>query len=229
MDVEKTPAPACTCPSGDGSLRSPCPAHGALPAIKLQHEPLGFVLFPLSPAAVAPHVVEYIVGFDFDEVRDVYGERFAVFWQGLVALFLGQPSAQATLAARQPGAPVAWLIHWSHIPLEAPEVTTSASRVDAVSALTDPPRIEPLYAASPAQGIDLGQQRPLIARSLAEWHEDDGNVMWWAWCGQDWAGEPAWCGTPNDSDWPGYHTHWTQQPVEPALIDRRDATPGVSS
>jgi hypothetical protein len=41
--------------------------------------------------------------------------------------------------------PVAWLIHWSKIPLEAPEVTTSASRVDAVSALTGPPRIEPLY------------------------------------------------------------------------------------
>jgi hypothetical protein len=41
--------------------------------------------------------------------------------------------------------PVAWLIYWSNIPLEAPEVTTSASRVDAVSALTGPPRIEPLY------------------------------------------------------------------------------------
>lgn len=63
------------------------------------------------------------------------------------------------LAARQPGAqvPRAWLIHWSHIPLESTEVTTSASRVDAVNALTDPPRIEPLYAAPPAQGIDLGQ------------------------------------------------------------------------
>ena len=85
-------------------------------------------------------------------------------------------------------------------------------------------------AAPPAQGIDLGQQRPLIARSLAEWHEDDGNVMWWAWCGQDWAGEPAWCGTPNDSDWPGYHTHWTQHPVQPALIDgQRDAAPGVGN
>lgn len=81
----------------------------------------------------------------------------------------------------------------------------------------------------PAQGIDLGQQRPLIARSLAEWHEDDGNVMWWAWCGRDWAGEPAWCGTPNDSDWPGYHTHWTQHPAKPALIGQRDAAPGVGN
>lgn len=84
-------------------------------------------------------------------------------------------------------------------------------------------------AAPPAQGIDLGQQRPLIARSLAEWHENDGNVMWWAWCGRGWAGEPAWCGTPNDSDWPGYHTHWTQHPSQPALIDQRDAAPGVGN
>jgi len=95
MDVEKTPAPSCTCPSGDGSLRSPCPAHGELPAINLQHEALGFVLFPLSPAAVAPHVAEYIIGFDFDEVRDVYGERFAAFWQGLVGMFTGRPATAA--------------------------------------------------------------------------------------------------------------------------------------
>jgi Lar family restriction alleviation protein len=59
------------------------------------------------------------------------------------------------------------------------------------------------------------EARPLIARALSEWHEDDGNVMWWAWCGHDWAGEPAWCGTPNDSDWPGYHTHWTPHPAPP--------------
>lgn len=59
------------------------------------------------------------------------------------------------------------------------------------------------------------EPRPLIARQLAEWHEDDGPAMWWAWCGSDWAGEPAWCGTPNDSDWPGYHTHWTPHPAMP--------------
>ncbi|MCU1008649.1 hypothetical protein JAK76_06580 [Stenotrophomonas maltophilia] len=72
--------------------------------------------------------------------------------------------------------------------------------------------------ASPAQAVDLGPV-PLIARALAEWHEDDGNVLWWAWCGRNWAGEPAWAGTPNDSDWPGYHTHWTPHPSQPALLD----------
>ncbi len=119
MDVEKTPAPACTCPSGDGSMRWPCPIHAAVAAINLHEERIGFVLMPLSPAAVAPHVVEFIMGFDFDEVRDVYGERFAIFWQGLVGKFTAvAPALYITtdlaadfacrlaqyLAARQPGA-----------------------------------------------------------------------------------------------------------------------------
>ncbi|WP_296561195.1 hypothetical protein [Pigmentiphaga sp.] len=58
---------------------------------------------------------------------------------------------------------------------------------------------------------------PLIARAIAEWHEDDGPVMWWAWCGHEWAGEPPWCGTPLSSDWPGYHTHWTPMVAVPAV------------
>lgn len=43
------------------------------------------------------------------------------------------------------------------------------------------------------------------ALPLDEWHEDDGAVLWWTWP----VVEAPWCGTPNDSDWPGYHTHWT--------------------
>lgn len=67
----------------------------------------------------------------------------------------------------------------------------------------------------PTKGDGQAAPRPLIARPIAEWHEDDGPAMWWAWCGREWAGEPAWCGTPNDSDWPGYHTHWTPHPAWP--------------
>lgn len=111
MDVEKTPAPACTCPSGDGSMRWPCPIHAAVAAINLHEERIGFVLMPLSPAAVAPHVVEFIMGFDFDEVRDVYGERFAIFWQGLVGKFTAVAPAlyittdlAADFAVRRPAA-----------------------------------------------------------------------------------------------------------------------------
>lgn len=74
-----------------------------------------------------------------------------------------------------------------------------------------------LYTAQPAQAVDLEHPQPMIARALAEWHEDDGNVLWWAWCGREWAGEPAWAGTPNDSDWPGYHTHFTPHPNFPII------------
>jgi len=133
---------------------------------------------------------------------------------------------RSALAARQPGAqvPYGFVLDWKH----APASFTTKAGVAAEHRDYKNCTVVPVYRAPPAQGIDLGQPRPLIARSLAEWHEDDGNVMWWAWCGRDWAGEPAWCGTPNDSDWPGYHTHWTQHPVQPALIDgQRDAAPGV--
>lgn len=74
--------------------------------------------------------------------------------------------------------------------------------------------VRQLYAA-PQPAVAAGW--PLIARALDEWHEDDGPVMWWAWNGSasGWAGEPAWCGTPLSSDWPGYHTHWTPHPALP--------------
>ncbi|MCY1224820.1 hypothetical protein D9M72_369950 [compost metagenome] len=91
-----------------------------------------------------------------------------------------------------------------------------ASAGDARRALggyqTDSFRVLKTHPA-PAAAKD-GQQRagdvaPLLARALDEWHEDDGPVMWWAWCGHEWAGEAPWCGTPHYQDWPGYHTHWT--------------------
>jgi hypothetical protein len=53
------------------------------------------------------------------------------------------------------------------------------------------------------------------ARPIEEYQEDDGNVVWWAWEDGRWLGEPAWIGTPSDSDWPGYHTHWTPHPAQP--------------
>ncbi len=48
-------------------------------------------------------------------------------------------------------------------------------------------------------------------RPLDEWDEDHGPVTWWAFpvC------EPSWIGKPDDSDWPGYHTHWTPHPPIP--------------
>ncbi len=46
---------------------------------------------------------------------------------------------------------------------------------------------------------------PHRARPLAEWHDDCGPALWWKFPVE----EPPYAGTPGDSGWPGYHTHWT--------------------
>ncbi|RZS80613.1 hypothetical protein [Pigmentiphaga kullae] len=94
--------------------------------------------------------------------------------------------------------------------------TALAMRIDAeLAMLTEGGAPQPAAQAAPIV--------PLIARALAEWHEDDGQVLWWAWCGHEWAGEAPWCGTPLDSDWPGYHTHWTAIPAMPASLTTQGA------
>jgi hypothetical protein len=52
-----------------------------------------------------------------------------------------------------------------------------------------------------------------VARPLSEWCEDFGPVTWWKLPVE----EAAWIGTPNDDDWPGYHTHWTPHPAVPEV------------
>lgn len=86
--------------------------------------------------------------------------------------------------------------------------------------------VRPLVYATPQPSAQAAPAVPLLARALAEWHEDDGPVMWWAWNGHEWAGEPAWCGQPDDSDWPGYHTHWTPHPAMPAALTTQGASDG---
>ena len=58
---------------------------------------------------------------------------------------------------------------------------------------------------------------PGTARSLPEWHEDIGPVVWWRLCRDERPDEASWIGTPLDDDWPGYHTHWTPHPPIPVL------------
>lgn len=48
-----------------------------------------------------------------------------------------------------------------------------------------------------------------FAMLFEEWHEDDGNVLWWKFPIE----EPPYCGTPLDANWPGYHTHYTTIPI----------------
>jgi hypothetical protein len=57
------------------------------------------------------------------------------------------------------------------------------------------------------------------AQPESEWHEDVGPVLWWAFPVQ----EPPYVGTPLDSDWPGYHTHWT-----PLAVPTAPAAPGAA-
>ncbi len=45
-----------------------------------------------------------------------------------------------------------------------------------------------------------------IPQPLADWREDIGEVLWWRFP----ISEAPYVGTPGDSDWPGYHTHWTR-------------------
>ena len=57
------------------------------------------------------------------------------------------------------------------------------------------------------------------ARPLDEWHEDMGPVVWWFFP----VAEASWIGTPNDSDWPGYHTHFTDHPKVPENMEEINA------
>ncbi|TXN24009.1 hypothetical protein [Methylobacterium sp. WL9] len=72
---------------------------------------------------------------------------------------------------------------------------------DAATAQAD--RTAGELAAAEAEKVRRTTPRP-----IAEYHEDFGFVTWWIFpvC------EPAWIGSPNDSDWPGYHTHFTPHP-----------------
>ncbi|MGX4583348.1 hypothetical protein [Paenibacillus chitinolyticus] len=61
------------------------------------------------------------------------------------------------------------------------------------------------YEFAPEYRDELLRRLSATPRPIDEWHEDDGAVLWWAFPIE----EPPFCGTPLDSDWPGYHTHWT--------------------
>ncbi len=53
----------------------------------------------------------------------------------------------------------------------------------------------------------LGELEDAIEpRHIDEWHEDDGDCLWWHFPIQ----EPPYCGTPNDMNFPDYVTHFTR-------------------
>jgi hypothetical protein len=74
---------------------------------------------------------------------------------------------------------------------------------------------DPQWTADWYQAIHHARQAlaPDVAIPAEQWHEDDGPVLWWQLPVMD--QEQPWVGTPNDSDWPGYHTHFTPLPPAP--------------
>lgn len=76
---------------------------------------------------------------------------------------------------------------------------------------------ERMYAAEKERvhlAAELADLRRLHA--LEDWHHDSGPVLWWAFHKGTPYEEP-YVGTPDDSEWPGYHTHWTTFHI-PALV-----------
>lgn len=67
------------------------------------------------------------------------------------------------------------------------------------------------FAATPHACREAAEIVAPTARPLSAYHEDMGPVLWWVFpvC------EAPWCGRPDDSDWPGYHTHFTRLPATP--------------
>lgn len=70
------------------------------------------------------------------------------------------------------------------------------------------------------QLADLSRLRP-----LAEWHDDDGPVLWWALHRGEIDEPPAHVGTPNDSDWPSdayqepeYVWYWSPIPDPSPIV-----------
>lgn len=79
-----------------------------------------------------------------------------------------------------------------------------------------------IAAANPAVILAL-IERVRAAEALrneSDWHEDDGPVLWWAYDDGQLLGEPPYVGSPIDTDWPGYHTHWTRLVVPPFVATK---------
>ncbi|WP_213956293.1 hypothetical protein [Variovorax sp. dw_954] len=74
-----------------------------------------------------------------------------------------------------------------------------------------PQNVDTALKRATKENIALRQKR--TPRPLADWHEDYGAALWWAFP----VNEAPYSGSPLSSDWPGYHTHWTPivVPAEP--------------
>lgn len=62
------------------------------------------------------------------------------------------------------------------------------------------------------EDLDVEERKKLIKlhtlQPISEWTDGVGPCLWWILP----IAEPPYCGTPGDSDWPEYHTHWSRLP-----------------
>lgn len=83
------------------------------------------------------------------------------------------------------------------------------SRPASVCIVPDDPEVTELTDAKAQLARVVGALNELQnPRPLDEYHDDYGSVLWWKLP----VDEPPYVGAPGDSDWPGYHTHWTKCP-----------------
>lgn len=92
--------------------------------------------------------------------------------------------------------------------------------LDWIDALPKDLSIEQTMPGFDRDAAEQAMNAAMHPRPLAEYHEDYGPVTWFTWNGEEWLGEPSYIGRPDDSDWPGYHTHWTPHPEFPRSAPR---------
>lgn len=152
---EIRPFAHCTCPSGDGSLRHPCPAHPATLAT-VKHGgcvQLGDWLPPLPDPMRMPPERDgtYRLGYDAEDMQDY-----------------ARAAVEAALAARQPAGqePDAWVPATF---FDSDSGAMTARRTLPPTTVVDLHGVyEPLYRHPPAQAVDLGQFRSLARSWIVE-------------------------------------------------------------
>ena len=170
---------------------------------------------PVADETQAPH--------DHDLWFQEYGQTLGAFHNSLTIHTRAAWVAASRQYAALAGAPVAGYIKPDPAAPTHPRYVSELKYRSAADAEADPEGKGWLKVYAAPQASEAVSQ-PLIARALDEWHEDDGPVTWWAWCGHEWAGEAPWNGTPLDQDWPGYHTHWTPITGVPAALPAPQAS-----
>jgi hypothetical protein len=103
-----------------------------------------------------------------------------------------------------------WATENSSNPLRAALEAAEAARVEDYRKMRNDlkerfPKTLGYLAASPSSPVPAEAK----ARPGEEYHEDMGNMLWWKFP----INEPPYAGRPGDTDWPGYHTHFTPIPI----------------